>query len=397
MAEVNPTHLARHVWNTLLTVRAGDRGPIPIRHAPLLATGDLGGVGVPVSSILCPSGLRASIAASFGLPREAVRIMEPFDEAGADWPELRRLRADAARFAGLDQARQAEVLACLNCLTEQDTAIRVARGLTAAYLNTPAGCRVLYEAARALIRRRPEHPRSREVLARIAADGAEPWIRTAALVQLGAAAVRIDRNPTAAEHYVAAAERMRADTRAGVFLDTLLHSRVSRLAALISLKNGDPAGQGVAMATTLETATTLIDLAAPLSAYERLVAAENLKMVVEAHLKAAGGARDAAGVERWATTMLSLDPDDPSTWRDIAANAARCGLVTEAALALVGLAHVGGAGAAGLLGAVTSGTDRHSAPGLAALLIDAIGALGQSADHGVDPPSLVLADPVAVG
>ncbi|MEW9555308.1 hypothetical protein [Nonomuraea sp. NPDC050783] len=351
VVEAAPAAVARVVWETMLTLRESDRGPLHFRHAPLLATGDLGGAGVPMSSILTPSGLRASLVRALGLA-EADADLHAAASDGAG-QALTALRAGIAAFAELPPERQAELLSCLNCLTEQATVISLVPRATPDHPRTAAGSRVLYEVGRALLRR--YNPLARPILEGVA-ESTDPVLRVLARVQLGAMAVRLRGDLENATAQVDAARGGYAEAEADLdgFLRALLQSRVSRLAALVALRRTDPSGQAAAMERSLETALELERLSRTRPRYDRLVAAENMKIVAESHLKAAGGARDAGEVTRWATTMLSIDPDDPGTWRDIAANTARCGLTTEAAIAAVGMTYVGGAGTVATIQAIVT-------------------------------------------
>lgn len=356
IVEAPPPAVVHRVWETMITLRESERGPLHIRHAPLLASGDLGG-GVPMSSILMPSGLRASLVRSLRLADADVGL-RPEKARGGTSTGLSTLRADIAAFDDLALSRQAEVLACLNCLTEQAVAVSLVRQVTSDHLLTVPGCRVLYEVGRVLLR--THNPQSRQVFERIADLSEEPMLRVLARVQLGAMAVRLQRDLDSASAHVSAmwSEYAEAEARFDGFLRLLLQSRASRLAALVAMRVGEADGQSAAMERSLETALELERISRTRSQYDRLVSAENMKIVAESHLKAAGGVGDTSGVVRWATTMLSIDPDDPGTWRDITTNALRCGLVTEAAIAMVGMTFVGGTGTVGSVERIAATTDR---------------------------------------
>ncbi len=356
IVEAPPPAVVHRVWETMITLRESERGPLHVRHAPLLASGDLGG-GVPMSSILMPSGLRASLVRSLRLADADVGL-RPEEARGGTSTGLSTLRADIAAFDDLALSRQAEVLACLNCLTEQAVAVSLVRQLRSDHLLTVPGCRVLYEVGRVLLRM--YNPQARQVFERIADLCEEPMLRVLARVQLGAMAVRLQGDMDSATAHVSAtwSEYAEAEACFDGFLRLLLQSRASRLTALVAMRVGDTDGQSAAMERSLETALELERISRRRSRYNRLVSAENMKIVAESHLKAAGGVGDTSGVVRWATTMLSIDPDDPGTWRDITTNAARCGLITEAAIATVGMTFVGGTGTVGSVERIVATTDR---------------------------------------
>ncbi|NUP68920.1 MAG: hypothetical protein HOW71_42885 [Nonomuraea sp.] len=356
VVEAPPTAVVHRTWETMITLRESERGPLQIRHAPLLATGDLGG-GAPMSSILMPAGLRASLVRSLRLADADVGLRS--GEAGGRASKgLAALRADIAAFDDLTLPRQAEVLSCLNCITEQAVAVPLVRNVTSDHLLSVPGGRVLYEVGRVLLR--IYNPQAHQVFQSVAESGADPVLRISGRVQLGAMAVRQQGDLDSATAHVQAAwsEYAEAETDLDDFLRALLQSRVSRLAALVAMRTGDTHGQSAAMERSLATALELERISRARSAYDRLVSAENMKIVAESHLKAAGGAGDSSGVVKWATTMLSVDPDDPGTWRDITTHAARCGLITEAAIATVGMTFVGGTGTVGSVERIAAARNR---------------------------------------
>jgi hypothetical protein len=346
MAQSLGATVTARVWHTLITLAQSPGGPVAIQHAPFLARGDLGGNGEPLSSILYPSGMRAALLGSFEHQRDDFTIPGNNDAAQPGYQELACLRQDLTRFGQLAPMRQAQVLACLNCITEQGVVVRLAPDLPAHYFSDPAGCCALYEAARAFVRILPEDRQSRTVLSRLSRNGASAWIRGAAAVQLGAASIRIDGDLTAAASALEAAEDCRGEVQQSMpaFCSTLLDSRLFRLRALFALRNKDFTLARHAMENALSTAETLMSEPPEGHPYLRLVASENRKIVLESHLKAASGSKDLAGFVHWATRLMHLDPDDSYTWKYIAIYATRCGLVAEATLALAGLTSIGGLG-----------------------------------------------------
>jgi hypothetical protein len=335
------TTVIGRTWRTLLTLRPGVSGPVAVRHAPYLATGELGTLGAPFSSIQYPTGLRGSLVAKLGGPH--LTIDSEVDEEGAGGealPELARLRADVAAFAGLPPARQAEVLACLNCITEHRAGFRAMRALTNDHFASPDGCAALYEAARSLVRVRPQDKQSRRALDRLARQDVSPVIATAAAVQLGAASIRLDRDlDTGGDALALADARLTEVAGPGQrFVAGLLASRIHRARALWALRQRDFPLLSRCLEGALTSASDLVEAAPIDDPYATLVAAENLRLVLEAHLVAASGSRRADAFGHWAARLLDTDPEDPFTWRYLAVYGARCGLLTGAALAVSGLA-----------------------------------------------------------
>jgi hypothetical protein len=358
-------------WRTLLTLRPGMSGPVAVRHAPYLATGELGTLGAPFSSIQYPTGLRGSLVATTGgtIGGSHLTIGDE-DEAGCetngeDLPELARLRADVAAFAGLSPARQAEVLACLNCITEHRAAFRALRALTDDHFASPDGCAALYEAARSLVRVRPQDPQSRRALGRLARQDVNPVTATAAAVQLGAASIRLDRDLDAGDDALALADARLTEV-AGPghrFVAVLLASRIHRARALWALRQRDFPLLSRCLEGALATASDLMEAAPVDDPYATLVAAENLRLVLEAHLVAASGSGRADAFGGWAARLLDTDPEDPFTWRYLAIYGARCGLLTGASLAVAGLAAMTTVGLADAAEAVQRAEAGTASPG----------------------------------
>lgn len=330
-----------------------------------------------MSSILYPSGMRAVLRASFAHSPDDFVVADT-DRTVTGYHELTLLNNDMARFAELATTRQAQVLSCLNCLTEQRLAVRLARHLTGDYYSDAGGCSALYEAARALMRLRPHDRLSRTVLSRLSQQSANRWIAVAAAIQLGAASIRIDRDLVQADAALQTAERSRAelDGEQYNFIATLFNSRYFRLQALLAaIRHAFPLVTD-ALAHALATAETLVADTAGDVPYLQLVAGENLKIVLEAHLKAASAANDPAAFARWAIRLVEVDPEDSHTWRYVATYGAACGLTADAALAMSGLTAIGGLGVPEVLGALrTAPRNDVRSPELTEVLLAALAAL----------------------
>jgi len=347
MAEVAAT-ISGQTWRTLITLAPTPFAPIAVSHAPFLARGQLGPGGRPMSSILYPTGMRSRLAAALGYSATSFEIRGDSPPTTDRPAELVHLEDRLSRFATLEPLVQAQVLACLNCLTEQRLIPRLALRLSTAHFESDAGCTALYEAARGMVRLRPTDRPAKAVLQRLAGQVHFPWVAASAAVQLGAAAIRIERDLDQATAALSLAERARSALDADApDPPGLIASRYHRLRALVLLNAGDVPLATEAMERAHGEASELArQTASAVPTYAGLVAAENLKIVYESYIKAASGGRDATGFARWATRLVDLDPHDPYTWRYIAVYGARCGLATAAALASIGLATTGGPGVA---------------------------------------------------
>ncbi|WP_132113721.1 hypothetical protein [Actinocrispum wychmicini] len=342
MSDATAVSVTSRVWRTLLTLLPSSAGPIAIQHAPLTARGQLGSLREPFSSIQYPTGTRAHLIDAVG------QVLEPLGAAASTFdghPELAQLNADIVRFRDLTMIRRAEVLSCLNCMTEQRVAFQLVPALSwAEHYADPDGCCVLYEAARSLIRVKPQDQQSRRVLERISRQDVNPRLATAAAIQLGAASVRLDHDLDAAAKALDVADQRRAevDRTDTPFVADLLDSRYYRALALLALKQRDFKLLRSSMDGTMTAAMALMARTTPADEYPLLVARENMRLVVEVHLVAATGAEKPDQFSRWAKRLLDLDPEDPFTWQYLSIYGARCGCVVEAALAASGMAIIGG-------------------------------------------------------
>lgn len=371
------------VWRPLMTIEHAPRGAIATRQAPLLALGEISEPGRPWSSILYPAGMRTAIQSSLGGTFDEFKIRPGGDVDATRHPEFARLCNDMARFSELEPGRQAEVLACLNCVTEQHLVLGLAGSLGEDHFTEPNGCHAVYETARALIRARPHDPQSRMVLWRLASQSVDPAVGAVAAIQLGAASIRIDNDLEAASKALAAAEVARSVAPSSI--EDLLASRFFRLHALWALKAQEFRTARQAMQDSYDTSEQFVAASAGRHPYLDLVARENHKIVLESHLKAASGIGDIASFQRWAVQLLTLDPEDAYTWRYIASYGARCGLLPESGLALAGLVSMGGLGAMEVLESLRNApTDSPEAPDLRAALQEALANLQEAdSDSGV--------------
>jgi hypothetical protein len=336
------TSVTSRVWRTLLTLLPSSAGPIAIQHAPWTARSELGSLREPFSSIQYPTGTRAHLIDAVGQP------MEPLGDAASvfdEHPELARLNEDVVRFQDLPMIRKAEVLSCLNCMTEQRVAFRLVPALSwSEHYADPDGCCVLYEAARSLIRVKPQDQQSRRALEKLSRQEVNPRMATAAAIQLGAASVRLDHDLDAAAKALDVADQRRAevDRADSPFVADLLDSRYYRALALLALKQRNFKLLRSCMDNTMTSAVALMGRTTPTDEYPLLVARENMRLVVEVHLVAATGAEKPDQFSMWAQRLLDQDPEDPFTWQYLSIYGARCGCVVEAALAASGLAIIGG-------------------------------------------------------
>lgn len=351
------------VWRTLLTLLPSSAGPIAIQHAPLTARSELGSLREPFSSIQYPTGTRAHLIDAVG---QQLEPLPPLGDAASTFDghrELAQLNDDIVRFRELPMIRKAEVLSCLNCMTEQRVALRLVPALSwSEHYADPDGCCVLYEAARSLIRVKPKDQQSRRVLERLSRQDVNPRMATAAAIQLGAASVRLDQDLDAAAQALDVADQRRAEVDSS-FVADLLDSRYYRALALLALKRRDFALLRSSMDNTMTAAVALMARTTPTDEYPLLVARENMRLVVEVHLVAATGAEKPDQFSLWARRLLDLDPEDPFTWQYLSIYGARCGCVVEAALAVSGVAIIGGldyVGVSEALGAARVGDFRDT-------------------------------------
>jgi hypothetical protein len=374
--------IASRALDALLSLAPGQRGPIEFRHAPLLASGDLGDVDGPLSSILHPPGLRASLRRHMLGAEHAFEASTRAPDEPVSGAALTRLRNDVEQFTSLEPERQAEVLACLNCLTEQYIALDCLPALTTALYAHVAGCHAMYEGARCLLRIHRESPHARAVLTRLAERPPVPWIGASSSIQLCAAAVRFDQDlPSAA----AALARARAwcdemNASARPFESALARSRLLRVEALLAFKLGRPRESAESLDRALSVAGIAVELSSARSSYANLVALENRKIVLEARAKACADRRDDVGFAIAATDLIRFDPEDAVGWRTTATGAARLGWMSTAAIALAGHFSLGGVGGSSIVAAL-GGIDRiaPSSSDLDAVLLETIEALCDSA------------------
>jgi hypothetical protein len=328
-----------------------------MQHAPYLARGQLGSLTEPLSSIQYKTDTRTELLeAAAGL----MDVPPPLGHDGAKfegYDELARLNEDVLGFRDLPRSRQAQVLSCLNCMTEHRVALSVMPALSSAYFADADGCCALYEGARTLVRVRPQDQQSRRVLDRLSRQEVNPRMATAAAVQLGAASIRLDHDLDAGARALEVADLRRGevDRTTSSFVGTLLDSRYFRALSLLALKRREFGLLASAMDQAMESADALMAQTTPSDPYPRLVARENMRLVVEVHLVAATGAEKPAQFARWAARLLELDPEDPYTWQYLAVYGARCGCAVEAALAASGLAAIGGLDFAEVTEAIRSG------------------------------------------
>jgi hypothetical protein len=342
---LGPAHQQR-TWKVLLTLTGDQDGPLPFRHAPHLATGDLSYLPVPMSSILYPAGLRQGLLKSFGITDRLTSAGSEADGDDSATEAFRTLAADLRAFGSLEPARQAQVLAALNCLTEQDTVLALAPQAADEKDGEAHGLHVAYEIARATARKHSEAGSAREAFSALLSQDTDPFIAAHAGIQLGALRIRTDENITAAGDVLAAVNSIRKDIDPsdGEFASRLTHSRYHRLNALLMLKAKEFGKAKESMDAALSAACDLLRKTADDTGYERLVALENYKIVGESHFKAAVGSRDLPAFTKWGKIMLALDPEDHFTWRYLVHYSLRLGLETEALTALAGLISTGGLG-----------------------------------------------------
>ena len=335
--------LANQIWHTTVALRPSEHGPVTARHAPLLAAGTVGLDGAPRTSILWPSGLRINILLSLGEAGRPFRLPTPVPEPPHAYTELERLNADLEAFTDLPQLRQAQVLACLNVLTEQTAALRLIPTLSKDYLSDPVGCRVLYEAARAIVRLGQEIDQAGEVLAALCGQEVNPEVAVSAGIQLGSTVIRIHRDLDRAAGIIAMTDERRCSLDAGVstFVRRLLDSRYFRLEALLLVRRGD-SGAAAAALDAAEAAADEIRTCD--DGYSSLVAEENYRILAESRLKAAAIRRSAADLATWIPRLLDTDPQDPFAWRCVAEACAKCGYQASAATALAAVTGMGGPG-----------------------------------------------------
>ncbi len=322
-------------------------GPICVRQAPYLALGNLGGNAHPRSSIMFPSHLRFVVRDSFGLNTDDL-IAEPGgDDTAHDSAAVVRLRTDLQQFASLAPLRAAQVLSCLNCLTEQPLVADLMSTLPPLLADSHVDlARAWYEAARGLVRLGVDEQQGADVLRELTLN-APSRVATTAGIQLGAYHLRIAHDLGHAEEVLTRTRQLlevaEHDDDCPTAEATLLVSRFHRLEALFHTRARDRSGQARAMDLAEEHSRRLL-AAANVHPYELLLAEENHKIVCEARIKAAAFGRDAAALATWSGELMGLDPEDPTSWRCIAEAAAQLGLCSVGRLALVGQAALGGLG-----------------------------------------------------
>jgi hypothetical protein len=336
--------VASRVWHTLITLEKGQSGPIALRHAPFLATGELGDIKFPLSSILYPSGMRAFLLGSVGC--EAKRFQLSSDRAvdGGDFAALDEIKSGIRDFRSMGPLRQSQLLACLNCLTEQRAALPCISALPESYFADADGCHVVFEAARALLRMGAPSCQAKRAFGRLSSDCRNPLVGALSAIQLGAAYLRLEKDAVGASRSIVVADRWRLLLREAesAFIVAIVDSRYFRLVALAAFTDGKSECAKSALSSALEAAVVATECAK--ETYERLVAAENMRLVYEVNLKAASLAFNIAAFESWALRLLEGDGEDSHSWKCISEYASRCGLAVVAALGIAGLATVCGVG-----------------------------------------------------
>lgn len=334
--------VARAYWQTFLTLAPSSLSQLPAKYVPFLAVGDLGGMPHSMSAILYPPGMRASMLDTLNQPVN-YGLDSPVIESY--WSEeFSRVWSDLRQWSELSLSRQGQLGALLNCLSEQRLLVGLVADLQSDLISNVEGCAVLYEGARAIIRLSPTNASARAMLDALGRHAGDPTIRALSVIHLSAMQSRVDREQQAASETlsngVAAVEHCDDSTLEGV----VVRSRWARVQALIDSKQRRFSAASDNLRQARAYADHAVDLASSRAPYMQLVAAENLKMVLEATILGAAGAGNAGLVASVAFELLRLDPYDSYTWRTVGTAATRTNLVLSATTALAGVTMLGGTG-----------------------------------------------------
>lgn len=355
MEQVVGAAVLRRVWAPLMWLQQSPTGPVAVQHLPLLATGgSSAATGGPLSSILYPPGLRRALLRA--LPGDSGNPGASLLGVTSTEGPMDVLESDLAQFDGLAWNRQAEILACLNGLTEQQLILSLRPRFDESYLADPHGVQVMFEFGRCLVRLERHPHQADALLSVLAKQSVNDQVAALSAIQQGSLRLRqLDDLPGADAALALARDRL-DDLVVGsevthepivplskeVF--SLLESRFFRLLALARVRRRDGPGIAEAMASAIEAADQMTKRSAQ-NEYLRLLTRENEKILCESSVKAASLQCDGEMLLHWSKRLLSVDPQDPFTWRVIAENAHRCGFHEAAALAVAGVLALGAPGA----------------------------------------------------
>jgi len=337
--------LSRPHWVTFLTLSEHDVGQLPARYVPFLAADDLGPLRHSLSAILYPAGMRQAMIRSLPVGTD-LSLAGP--ESRPWWSTNHaRVWNDLRDWDVLSVPRQANLLALLNCLSEQRLALPLIRTLATDRSRKEDEGWLVFEAARALIRIQPSNQSARRVLDSLRNTNSDPLLRTLAAIHLAAMMTRVDGEHSAAECVMMEVKLQDVVARAdSEFTLRIASSRWHRLMALICTRKGDfkAVERNVELAFEHAEYATAIAEGSPGHRYVSLVANENTKMVLESHVLAAGKRGLPAQLRKSAMSLIELDPYDSYTWRTVAIASSDAKMKLSCVAALGGLSVLGGPG-----------------------------------------------------
>lgn len=344
-SRVGDPQLSRPHWVTFLTLASDEFGQIPARYVPFLATGDLGPLQHSLSAILYPTGMREAMIRSLPIQMD-LRLSGPKELPFWSSNHV-RVWNDIKNWQGLELRRQANVIALLNCLSEQRVAVRLIEELKPSLADDAEGGWLLFEAARSLIRMHPENRSARVVLDRLRATSPDALLRALSGIHLAAMTTRVDRDHGSAES-VLAEVRLEAIPHGDdqSFGARIAASRWHRLMALICTRKRDfrAVQSNIDSASDLAAQATGIVQELGGHEYVGLVAKENEKMVLESRVLAAGKQQSSTLLHQTALSLVELDPFDSYTWRTVAMACNDANMKLACLAALTGVCVLGGPG-----------------------------------------------------
>jgi hypothetical protein len=309
---------ARQTWSPLLF--PGEQAeptlvPVHLRHLRFMLDADMDGLRVPFSSVMYPPNLRAVVARSFGTDPD-FHLGEPPGD-----PVLAAVRSRMTDVSGLPAVDQAALFAAINCLSEQRLLPDLLEQceLTS---DTAEGAAAWYQAARGLHALGGYDDFAESSLAHLG-ESDHDSVACASLIQLGAVYLRQTPELERGLEAIMAAEKRHADADwAHPALRPLILSRLRRLQALFATRVKDLSAAEDHMRSCIAAHEELAKVVGGVrtergATYLQLLAAENHKTVCEAGMKLAAMQDRPDVVEEWCRGLLSLDPREPMSWRNV--------------------------------------------------------------------------------
>jgi tetratricopeptide (TPR) repeat protein len=299
-------------WATYLRCTAQPEAPVSVQYAPLLLDLVLNGADrLPfVPGSLYPASFRRQVLSHTAWPENAM-WHEPSARDEDGLPFLARLRAVLEPDSDAPASTLVSLAQLLNVLGLYGSTVR-SLGRRASGLGDVT---LFYEVARAAYWLEPDTDRAIRPFQLLAQGSEYPLlIRLTACTRLIAHYCRRDRDLVACAEWADTARRLVDGAQADSFEMRLAISRIYRALALYAVRRRDQPAVMETMGTTHGIATELV--AGASTPAESVAAAQDLRLVLEASLKAFVSSRGRAAVidpQGAVDRLLAIDPWDPYT------------------------------------------------------------------------------------